>query len=57
MTFWLLASLLITAVVVFALWPLIRGGGRVQTLERAVAFYEARKAELIRQRESAEISA
>lgn len=56
MTFWIPAFVLIAAVVAFALWPLIRGKRGANALDHAVAFYDARKAELIRQRDTGEIT-
>ena len=57
MTFWILTLPLIAFAILFVLWPLITGGRGRGRLAHAVAFYEARKAELIRQRESGEITA
>lgn len=56
MIFWIPAFLLLVIVVAFALWPLIRGKPSESALEHAVAFYDARKTELIRQREAGEIT-
>lgn len=56
MTFWLAILPLVAVAVIFVLWPLIRGGEGQDKLAHAVAFYEARKAELLRQRDAGEIS-
>lgn len=56
MTFWFAITPLIAVAVIFVLWPLIRGGEGQDKLAHAVAFYEARKAELQRQRDTGEIS-
>lgn len=56
MTFWFAILPLVAVAVIFVLWPLIRGGEGQDKLAHAVAFYEARKAELLRQRDAGEIS-
>jgi cytochrome c-type biogenesis protein CcmH len=56
MMFWFLASLLVGFAVLFTLWPLIRGADGGPAIIKAVAFYEARKAELERQCVAGEIS-
>lgn len=56
MTFWIVTLLLIALVIAFVLWPLIVGSTGPKRLEQAVAFYEARKDELARQRAGGEIS-
>lgn len=56
MTFWFATLPLIAVAVIFVLWPLIRGGEGQDKLAHAVAFYEARQAELLRQRDAGEIS-
>lgn len=56
MTFWFAILPLVAVAVIFVLWPLIRGGEGQDKLAHAVAFYEARKAELQRQRDAGEIS-
>jgi cytochrome c-type biogenesis protein CcmH len=56
MTFWFAIIPLIAFAVIYVLWPLIQGGEGQNKLAHAVAFYEARKAELLRQRDAGEIS-
>lgn len=56
MTFWLATLGLVGTAAVVMLWPLIRGGARDNALDRAIAFYEARKAELERQHSAGECS-
>jgi cytochrome c-type biogenesis protein CcmH len=57
MTLWLCITLLVAGGILFLLWPLIRGGRGADPLAREVALYAARQQELIRQRETGEISA
>lgn len=56
MIFWTSILVLIAIAILFVLWPLMAGGRGRDRLAHAVAFYESRKAELIRQREAGEIS-
>lgn len=56
MTFWIVTLLLIALVIAFVLWPLIVGSTGPERLEQAVAFYEARKNELVRQHENGDIT-
>lgn len=56
MSFWIAALLLVLASVLAALWPLLRRRDEAGALDRAVAFYEARAAELQRQRAAGEIT-
>lgn len=56
MILWFSIAALIVGASLFVLWPLIRGGVGENRLAREVAMYEARKAELIRQRDAGEIS-
>lgn len=54
--FWLSVLALLVAALALALWPLLRGRGAQDAVSQAVAFYEARKAELERRRAAGEIS-
>ena len=54
--FWLPVLVLILLAIALALWPLLRGRRRVDPLDQAVAFYQARKTELERQRAAGEIA-
>ena len=56
MILWFSIVALIVGAIFFVLWPLIRGGQGDDRLTREIAMYEARKAELIRQRDAGEIS-
>lgn len=56
MILWFSIAALIVGASLFVLWPLIRGGAGEDRLAREVAMYEARKAELVRQRDAGEIS-
>lgn len=56
MSIWIVVSLLVVVAVLVTLWPFIAGGRSASPLDHAIRFYEARKAELQRQRESGEIS-
>jgi cytochrome c-type biogenesis protein CcmH len=56
MTFWIAVLALIALALLFTLWPFIRGGRGTGRLEHAIGFYEARKAELLRQKAAGEIS-
>jgi len=56
MLIWIIASLLVVAAVLVTLWPFIVSGKSETPLDHAIRFYEARKAELQRQRDTGEIS-
>lgn len=53
--FWLPVLVLILVAILLALWPLLRGRGPVDPMDQAVAFYQARKAELERQHAAGQI--
>ncbi len=55
--FWLPVLVLILVAILLALWPLLRGRGPVDPMDQAVAFYQARKAELERQHGAGQIGA
>ena len=56
MILWFSIAALIVGACLFVLWPLIRGSAGEDRLAREIAMYEARKVELIRQRDAGEIS-
>lgn len=56
MSIWIAVSLLVVVAVGVTLWPFIVAGRSASPLDHAIQFYEARKAELHRQRDAGEIN-
>ena len=56
MTLWIFILALLIGGIVFVLWPLVQGSTEDDRLQREIALYEARKAELARQSASGEIT-